>query len=137
MTPFATLDELQSFWKPLDAQSDKDRAEVLLDSASNYLRQVSLNNGSNLDTRITDDVSGVLEGSVKLVTMSSVKRAMTTPVDAPPADQWSQSASPYSETIKFTDPSTDLFFKKNELQLIGVGSISGKSRVGLLRGVRG
>lgn len=136
METFATLEELEAFWKPLDIPEERARAGVLLDAASNYLRQIAINNGSSLDTRIDEDETGVLKASVATVTMSSVKRAMTTPVDAPPADQWSQSASPYSETIKFSNPSSDIFFKNNELQLIGVGSLAGRSRIGLLRGVR-
>ena len=136
LTPFATTTELASFWRPL-TPDETSRAETLLTMASNYLRQIAANNSIDLDAKIAEDTTGLLKTNVKTVVLSATKRAMLTPTDAPPADQWSQSANPYSESITFTNPSNDLFFKKNELQLIGVGSIGGQSQFGVLRGARG
>jgi len=133
---YATIDDLEQFWRTLKAD-ESTRASTLISMASNYLRQVAKNNKTDLDEKITEDTSGVLADSVKMITLSAVKRAMLTPTDAPPADQWSQAASPYSESMTFTNPSNDLFFKRNELLLLGLGSVSGKSQFGILRGARG
>lgn len=135
-TDYAKPDELAAFWRPL-ADDEGARAASLLKMASNYLRQIATNNGIDLDTKISEDTSGLLHESVKMVVLGAVKRAMVTPSDLPPVDSWSQSASPYSETMKFTNPTQDLFFKRNELSLIGLSSVSGRSKFGLVRGVRG
>ena len=52
--------------------------------------------------------------------MEAVKRAMSTPVDVPPVDSYSQAAGPYSENYRFTNPSGDLWFKKTELKALGI-----------------
>jgi hypothetical protein len=52
--------------------------------------------------------------------MEAVKRAMLTPVDAPPANSVQQTAGPYSENIVYTNPSGDLWFKKAELTAISL-----------------
>ncbi len=137
LTPYASIEDLEKFWKPISDEGERTRATDLLKYSSNYLRQVALNNSTNLDTKISEDDSGIYAESVKLVVLESVKRAMLTPSDAPPANQWSQSASPYSESMTFTNPGGDLFIKKNELLLLGLGGVSGKSQFGLLRAVRG
>ena len=133
--PFATTDDLEAFWRPLN--SDTSRAGTLLAMASNYLRLIARNNTVDLDTQITNDTTGVTSETVKMVVLQAVKRAMLMPSDMPEVDQWSQSASPYSESMKFTNPTNDLFFKRNELQLIGLASISGTQQFGILTGARG
>ena len=55
--------------------------------------------------------------------MEAVKRAMSTPIDTPPVDSYSQAAGPYSENFKFTNPSGDLWFKKSELKSLGISGI--------------
>lgn len=135
MDSLATIEDFEPFWRTLDTNAERGRALSLLSLASSYLRQIAKNNGADIDEKITAE-GNTYEDSVKLVVMSAVKRAMLTPQDAPPADQWSQSASPYSETMTFTNPSSDVFFKTAELQLLGLGSVSGRGKIGILRGVR-
>lgn len=132
---FATIEDLETFWRPLSTDENA-RATSLLSYASNYLRQVASNNSVDIDAKITADETSVYGNSVKLVVLAAVKRAMLTPIDAPPANQWAQAANPYSESMTFTNPSNDLYFKSNELQLIGLASISGKAKFGILRGAR-
>lgn len=138
LNDFATVQDLEGFWRPLNSGDETTRATNLLHYASTYLRLIAKNNGVDLDTNIAADTGTLLSDSVKMVILSVVKRAMLTPQDAPPADSWSLSASPYSETMKFTNPSNDLFFKANELSLLGLASVAGRlsSSIGLLRGVR-
>lgn len=134
---FATVAQLEAAWKPLTLE-DRARAEVLLLQASNYLRQIAINNGMDLDDNILADPSGVYAANVEMVVISAVQRSLASPVDMmPDASQWSQSASPYSESMSFSgNVSSTLFFKDKELKLLGLGSVSGKLGISVLRGVR-
>lgn len=136
-TSFATVADLEAAWKPLTADEEA-RAEVLLLQASNYLRQIAMNNGRDVDDNIIADPSGVYGANVKMVVTSAVQRSIASPVDMmPDASQWSQSASPYSESMSFMgNVSSTLYFKDKELKLLGLGSVSGNLGISVLRGVR-
>ena len=73
-----------------------------------------------------------------MVITSAVQRSIASPIDMmPDASQFSQSASPYSESMSFTaNASSTLYFKDKELKLLGLGSVSGKLGITVLRGVR-
>ena len=133
--PFATVDDLEKFWRNL-TPDEQTRAGYLLSLASNQLRQIAMNSGKDLDQMITD--GQVMKDSVKLVVMEAVKRAMLTPVDAPPVNSMSQSqtAGPYAEssTYTYTNPSGDLWFKKSELSSIGISG--GKQTIGTISPTR-
>ena len=134
---FATVSELEESWKPLTIE-EQARAEVLLLQASNYLRQIAVNNGKDLDDNVDADPTGVYGANVKMVVMSAVQRSIASPIDMmPDASQWSQSASPYSESMSFSgNVSATLYFKDKELKLLGLGSVSGNLGVSIMRGVR-
>ena len=133
----ASVADLMAAWKPLTAD-EQARAEVLLLQASNYLRQIAYNNGKDIDDNIAADPTGVYKANVQMVVTSAVQRSIASPVDMmPEASQWSQSASPYSESMSFSgNVSSTLYFKDKELKLLGLGSVSGNFKTGLLRGVR-
>ena len=118
-TPFANTAELAAFWRTL-TDTETTRATSLLQFASDRLRSTAAAMGINLDTKITEDTTGVLGSNVKWVVLESVKRAMQTPQDTPPVDTYSQTAGPYSENYKFSNPSGDLWFKRVELATIGL-----------------
>lgn len=128
---YATVQDLSTFWRPI-TEAETPRAEDLLALASSRLRLYASNSGIDLDAKVASDADYQL--AVKWVVMESVKRAMSTPVDVPPVDSYSQAAGPYSENYKFTNPSGDLWFKKSELKTLGLsglqslGSISPKTR---------
>lgn len=136
-TSFATVEELEAAWKPIPTD-EQERAETLLLQASNYLRQIAFNNKKSIELNIEVDPTGVYEANVKMVVISSVQRCLASPVDMmPDASQWSQSASPYSESMSFSGSvSSTLYFKDKELKLLGLGSVSGKQAISILRGVR-
>lgn len=136
-TSFATVADLEAAWKPL-TMDEQARAEVLLLQASNYLRQIAFNNGRDLDDNINADQSGVYGANVKMVVTSAVQRSIASPIDMmPDASQWSQSATPYSESMSFSgNVSSTLYFKEKELKLLGLGSVSGNAGIAILRGVR-
>lgn len=127
MQPFATIANLEMFWRAL-TEAEEPRAEFLLELASNRLRVIGDDNGVNLDAKVS--ASAAYASTIQWVVMEAVKRAMLTPTDQPPVDTYSQTAGPYSENYKYTNPSGDLWFKKSELKALGLygvqslGSIS-------------
>lgn len=128
---YATVADLSTFWRPITG-AETSRAEDLLALASSRLRLYANNSGIDLDAKVAEDADYAL--AVKWVVMEATKRAMSTPVDVPPVDSYSQAAGPYSENYKFTNPSGDLWFKKSELKTLGLsglqslGSIAPKTR---------
>lgn len=123
-TVYATTDDLAAFWRPL-LSTEEDRANSLLEFASSRLRMEAAKADIELDTKVSEDEDYAAQ--VKLTVMEAVKRAMLTPIDVPPVDNYSQSAGPYSENFKFTNPSGDLWFKKAELKALG---ITGNQKLG-------
>ena len=121
MDAFATIEQLEAFWRPLTAD-ESTRATSLLELSSNRLRLQAKSLNVNLDTEAEDEVfASVLQS----VVLESVKRAMQAPQalqDSPAVSQWSQTAGPYSENYRFANPTGDLWFKKAELKSLGLGS---------------
>lgn len=114
---YATVEDLSVFWRPI-TESEEGRANDLLTLASSRLRVYATAAGFSLDARVREDAD--YKNIAKWVTMEAVKRAMSTPVDVPPVDSYSQAAGPYSENYRFTNPSGDLWFKKTELKALGI-----------------
>lgn len=114
---YATVEELSTFWRTIE-ESETDRAEELLALASSRLRLYAFNADKDLDFEMAKNED--YKSAVKWVVMEAVKRSMNTPTDVPPVDSYSQTAGPYSENYKFTNPSGDLWFRKAELQSLGL-----------------
>lgn len=117
MANFATVEQLQAFWKTLDA-TEQARANVLLELASARLREIGEQVEVDVDAQVAARESYAI--TARWVVMEAVKRAMLTPTDNPPVDTFSQTAGPYSENYKYTNPSGDLWFKKSELSALGL-----------------
>lgn len=117
MTAFASLEQLEIFWKDISS-TDEPKAEMLLDLASDRLRLIGVSIDVDVDQMAAD--STAYASTIGWVVMEAVKRAMLTPTDQPPVETWSQTAGPYSENYKYTNPSGDLWFKKTELTSIGL-----------------
>lgn len=110
--------DLSAFWKPITGD-DITRANSLLKLASNRLRTLSTQQGhGDMDDLVNNDPAYF--STVQWVIMEATKRAMLTPTDLPPVDTFQQTAGPYSENIKYTNPSGDLWFKKSELHDLGL-----------------
>ena len=126
-TAFATLAQLEAFWKDVP-DADEGRATILLELASNRLRLIGDDLNIDVDNLVAN--SEAYETTIRWVVMESVKRAINTPTDQPPVETWAQTAGPYSENYKYSNPSGDLYFKKSELNSLGLwgkqmlGSIS-------------
>lgn len=117
---YTTVEDLEAYWKPLD-ESEEARAEQMMSIASSRLRLYATNAGFNLDEKIDENTD--YAEAVKWVVMEATKRALSTPIDTPPVDSYSQAAGPYSENYKFTNPSGDLWFKKAELKTLGISGV--------------
>lgn len=116
--PFATVAQLEAFWRVLTA-SEQTRATALLQLASDRLRTLAGDAGANLDTRSMTDPA--FKAVVNWVVMEAVKRAMISPSDQPSVESAQITAGPYSENYKYTNPTGDMFFRKSELAAIGIG----------------
>lgn len=117
---YATVEDLSTYWRPIE-ESETARAEDLLSLASSRLRLYAAKVDIDIDTEIGNDDD--YKDAVKWVVMEATKRALQTPVDVPPVDNYSQSAGPYSENYRFTNPSGDLWFKKAELRALGIAGV--------------
>lgn len=137
MANFATLEALENLYKPISDESERIRANKLLSYTSNYLRQIASNNSLNIDDRIKHDE--VFAETVEMVVLSAVIRVLSKPSDIPyEATQYSQSATPYAESMSFSNNNAyDIYFKNKELQLLGLSSITGGSKMAVVSGIRG
>lgn len=119
-TTYATVSDLEAYWRDLDT-SEEARAQDMLEIASSRLRLYAEPSGIDLDAKAAanEDYANAL----KWVVMEATKRALSTPIDTPPVDSYSQAAGPYSENYKFTNPSGDLWFKKAELKTLGISGV--------------
>jgi hypothetical protein len=119
-TSYATVQDLSVYWRPI-TESETARANDMLSLASSRLRLYADNSGIDLDAKAAADED--YANALKWVVMEATKRALSTPIDTPPVDSYSQAAGPYSENYKFTNPSGDLWFKKAELKTLGISGV--------------
>lgn len=113
---YANHEDLTAFWKTPD---DTTRADYLLKLASNRLRLIAEEVDIDLDAKANSNPAYF--DTLQWVVMESTKRALQAPLDQQPMETWQQTAGPYSENIKYTNPTGDLWFKKAELSAIGLG----------------
>lgn len=112
---YANYEDLTLYWK---APTDTARADYILKMASNRLRQIALDVGIDLDADV--NANEVYFLNVQGVVMEAAKRALQAPLDQQPTETYGQTAGPYSENFKYSNPAGDLYFKKAELRLIGL-----------------
>lgn len=140
-TDLITLADLEALGIDLNDSAAQAKASQWISFVSNYLRLIARNNGVNLDQKLKEDQiggDGVFTSVVKMVVSNAVMRANAKPIEAPDAVMYSQSANPYAETINYGANATqDAYFKQKELGLLGFSSISGKKKIGVIRGIRG
>lgn len=113
---YANKDDLTLYWKA--PTGDGAREEYILKLASNRLRQMATDVGIDLDAKV--NANAVYFINVQSVVMEASKRALQAPTDQQPTETYGQTAGPYSENFKYSNPAGDLFFKKAELSLIGL-----------------
>lgn len=112
---YANEVDLTNFWQ---APTDTNRANYLLKLASNRLRLIAEDSGIDLDAKANN--SPAYFDTLQWVVMESTKRALQAPLDQQPVESAQLTAGPYSENLKYTNPTGDLWFKKSELSAIGL-----------------
>jgi hypothetical protein len=112
---YANAEDLTNFWKAPDSET---RANYLLKLASNRLRLIAEDSSIDLDDKANN--SPAYFDTLQWVVMESTKRALQAPLDQQPVESFQQTAGPYSENLKYTNPTGDLWFKKSELSAIGL-----------------
>lgn len=92
-TPFATVDDIQTLWRPLTA-SEQTRANALLPLVSDEIRVIAKSVGKDIDAMIADDTS--YASVVKIVTVDVVARVLRQSTEGDAMTQESQAALGYS-----------------------------------------
>lgn len=112
---YANHEDLTLYWQ---APTDNTRADYILKMASNRLRQIAIDVDVDLDAGV--NANEVYFLNVQSVVMEAAKRALQAPLDQLPTESYSQTAGPYSENFKYSNPAGDLYFKKSELSLLNL-----------------
>ena len=111
MASFATLDDLQKMWRNLQP-TERERAEALLETVSDMLREEAYQYGRDLDNMILERES--FRNVVKSVTVDVVSRALMTSTNQEPMTQFAQSAMGYSVSGSYLVPGGGIFIKESE-----------------------
>lgn len=114
MEPFATVQELSSYWRDL-SPSEELRAEELLARASAMMRVEMGRCGVSWEGPSPD-----LAAALSTVCMDVVRRAMDVPEGMGGVDTWSQGAVGYTESVKYANPGGGLYLKASERRLLGI-----------------
>ena len=117
MVSFATVDDINNLWRPLDT-NETDRAEYLLEIVSDSLRIEADKVGRDLDEMILNKPA--LVNVAKSVTVDVVARTLMTSTTQEPMTQFNQSALGYSVSGSFLVPGGGLFIKNTELSRLGL-----------------
>lgn len=117
MAAYATLEDLETLWRPLD-EDEKERAQALLDLVSDSLRYEAEKLNKDLDAMIEE--SPALATVAKSVTVDIVARTLMTSTREEPMSQMTQSALGYSFSGTFLNPGGGLFIKRSELARLGL-----------------
>ena len=119
MPNFATIDDLETLWRPLKS-SETEKANALLEIVSNELRYRAAMVGKDLDTMI--EATPILSDVAKSVTVDVVGRTLQQSTEGDAMSQMSQSAGGYSISGTFLVPGGGIFIKKSELQRLGLSN---------------
>ena len=111
MASFATLDDLQKMWRNLQP-TERERAEAILDTVSDMLREEAYQYDKDLDNMILERES--FRNVVKSVTVDVVSRALMTSTTQEPMTQFAQSAMGYSVSGSYLVPGGGIFIKESE-----------------------
>ena len=111
MASFATLDDLQKMWRNLQP-TERERAEALLDTVSDMLREEAYQYGKDLDNMILERES--FRNVVKSVTVDVVSRALMTSTNQEPMTQFAQSSMGYSVSGSYLIPGGGIYIKESE-----------------------
>lgn len=92
-TPFATVNDIETLWRPLSS-SEQSRADALLPLVSDELRVLAKNVNKDLDAMAAADEA--YQSVLKIVTVDVTVRVLRQSTDGDAMTQESQSALGYS-----------------------------------------
>ena len=113
MEPFATIKDLEAEWRPL-SPDETETAERRLATASLLIRRLK----PSMDAEMLDDE--VLREVVTFVVCDMVKNSMNTAEVPHGVSQFTNSTGPFSQTMQFSNPGENLYFKKMHRRLLGL-----------------
>lgn len=99
--PFATVDDIQTLWRPLTAE-EQTRAEALLPLVSDEIRVLGKNVGKDIDEAI--ELDPTYGSVVKIVTVDVVSRILRQSTQGDAMTQESQSGLGYSWSGSYAVP---------------------------------
>ena len=106
---FATVEDLASRWRPLTG-AEAERAEVLLDDASVYLRSVCAPRSVDLEEKAD---------ALRIVCCDLVQRKMQAP-DGAPVSSVTQQGGPYSATVSYAVTARKFRLFDEDYELLGI-----------------
>lgn len=109
--PFATYGDVEEIWRTLTPE-EQTRATKLIEYASRKIRRLFV----NIDDRIAAGSLDPLD--VEMVVVAMVKRAMMNSSLEGMASQ-SQTAGPFAQTVKPSNPNGNLYLTKDEIASLG------------------
>lgn len=125
MADYATVQDVQTLWRPLNA-AEQTRAAALIPVICSSLRQEAAKVHKNLDAMVAEDTD--LATVARSVTVDVVARTLMTSTSQEPMTQYSESALGYSVSGSFLVPGGGLFIKKSELARLGLR----RQRIGVI-----
>lgn len=117
MTPFATVSDMASMWRPL-SEDEAERAAKLLEAVSDRLRVEAINRGLDLDCLIRQQPARA--SVAKSVTIDVTARVIMASTSGDPMTQASQSAGGYSFSGTYLSPGGGIHIKQKELAALGI-----------------
>ena len=120
-TAFATVEDIQTLWRPLTS-SEQTRAAALLPLISDALRVAAANVGKDIDNMIDDDSTGAYGNLVKITTVDIVARVLRQNTTGDAMTQESQSGLGYSWSGTYAVPGGGIAgaIMKNDLKRLGL-----------------
>lgn len=117
MSAYATVSELESYWRVMTA-SEQSRASNLLDYVSSEIRLYAKGLGINFDEEVAADSD--LQSVTKSVVMDTVARILNQSTTDEAVSQYSQSAMGYSVSGTYLVPGGGALVLNRDLKRLGL-----------------
>mgnify|MGYP000339860318 CR=1 FL=1 len=124
ITPFATVEDLEDRWRPLN-EDEKARAETQLIDVTAYMTE--LMNQSKVPINVKDvQQSQVLKLVCCAVTRRSLSQIFSSDGSSPAtgvedASSSTITAGVFSQTYKYANPTGSIYLRPDEKKLLGIG----------------
>lgn len=124
---YTTVEDIELLFRPFKSEQESARAEALIDTVEDMIRQYAMNQNKNLDLMIAK--GQIIERVFVQVVVDVVARTLMTSTDQEPMTQYSESALGYSVSGSFLNAGGGIFIKKDEYKMLGLR----KQRIGAIR----